>query len=120
MPQFDFLRQFIEQTLDDVGLGGLTESEKEQYLPQLARQLQERIGIVLLPKLNNADLDRFSKLTEEGGSAGEWQAFWQSAIPNFEEEFKTVLSDFADDVRKIVQSVWALNYYYGGNRDPTR
>lgn len=105
MPQFDFLRQFIEQMLDELGLGDLNEKEKNQYLPQLTRQLQERIGIVLLPKLSDSDLERFSRLTDKTASRDEWQLFWTTALPNFAEEMKAILTDFTTEVKAITSSV---------------
>jgi hypothetical protein len=100
-PQFDFLKSFILKLLENNGLGDITEEQREMYVPKLLSQLEQRIGIEMMPKLSEEGLDNFSKLIDDSKTTPEiWQAFWYKSIPNFEEELKTILEAFAVDVNE--------------------
>lgn len=103
MAQFDFLTTYIEDLLTQVGLGALTDEQKKIYVPQFVSQVEERLGIELLPKLNRDHLAEFADLIERTGvTAEEWKTFWYGAIPNFDEEIKGILLQFAQEVRQIM------------------
>ena len=103
MAQFDFLTEYVLELLKQNGLGDLTDEQKKTYLPQLLSQVEERIGLELLPKLSDANMEAFAGLAEkETTTPEEWKAFWYAAIPNFEGELQAILTGFTDEVRGIL------------------
>ena len=103
--QFDFLEQFIVELLAQSGFGQLTEAQRLAYVPQLVAQAQERLGVELLPRLTDEQLEEFAAMVEKDGvTPEEWKTFWTGAVPNFDEEVKKVLQTFAADVRRIAAS----------------
>lgn len=97
--QLDFLIDFILSLLENNGIE-LTESQKKMYVPQLLAQVEARLGLQLLPKLNDAQKEKFAKLTNDKKTTpGEWKKFWY-AVSGFEEDVKSVLGDFAAKVKQ--------------------
>lgn len=103
MPQFDFLTEYVLDLLKQNGMEGLTDEQKNVYIPQLLATAEERIGMALLPKLSDEQLKTFSRMVETEGTTPEaWSAFWKGSVPNFEGEVKMVLKQFAEEVRGIL------------------
>lgn len=103
MPQTDFLEEFVIKILDESGLD-LNDEQKKIYIPQIQSLLEERIGLVLMPKLSEEDREQFFKLVEDDVSAEDWTNFWTASIPNFEEELKNILTKFAEEVKQSLAS----------------
>ena len=103
--QFDFLEHFILDLLAQNGLGELDEDQRALYVPKLLAQLEQRIGLEMMPKLPEDKLDEFALLLDnEQTTAEEWQTFWYGAIEHFEQELQGVLTRFAADVTKILNA----------------
>ncbi len=102
--QQDFLSQYIERVLSLVGLSDVTDAQKQTYVPQLSAQLEQRMGLELMPQLDQEQLAEFSRLLSDmHGSAEDWQTFWKSAVPNYEEQVERILQEFAADVQAAMQ-----------------
>lgn len=100
MAQATFLASFVEEALANSGLGKLTSEQKRQYVPQITALLEERIGLELLPKLSDTQMEDFAEMAaNESATAEEWKAFWEKNIPNFEGEMKRILTDFTKQVQ---------------------
>ncbi len=97
-----FLHEYAEKVLTDLGLGEMSQTEKDRYIPQLSHQIEYRLGAALLPLVPNSAAPVFQKLLDAEVSAEEWQKFWQTTVPNFEQVVKTVLHDFAIECEKIL------------------
>lgn len=103
--QFDFLTEYVLQLLEDNGLGDLTEEQRNAYVPQLLSQLEERIGLQLLPTLSDEDKQSFVALIQnESASAEDWQTFWHNAVPDFEAQMSAILLAFGKEVQEALQS----------------
>lgn len=103
MSKFDFLEGYVLKLLDDNGLGNLSDEQKGMYVPQLLTLLEERVGLKLLPLLDDKGLDEFNKILEQDSATAEtWKNFWYQNIPNFEDHIKDVLMEFADKVEQIL------------------
>ncbi|PLX28868.1 hypothetical protein C0581_00710 [Candidatus Parcubacteria bacterium] len=100
--QFDFLSTYIEALLVNNGLDDLSEEQKNVYIPQIMAHVEERIGLEVLPKLNDTQLDEFAKLTEGETTPEQWRDFWNTSIPSFEEDIKKILETFAGRVSQIL------------------
>ncbi|MBI2989798.1 MAG: hypothetical protein HYY51_01230 [Candidatus Magasanikbacteria bacterium] len=99
----NFLSDYVDALLKDIGLEDLSGEQRERYVPQLLRQVQDRIGIELIPKLSDEQLDRFSDLANDNASSNEaWKDFWLSSIPDFDQELERILSEFAKEAREIL------------------
>lgn len=92
----------MEQVLADTDLGALSEEQKNVYLPQITALLEERVGLELLPKLDEAQTQKFGELMDKDAAAEQWAAFWPTAMPKFEEEMKRILAAFAKQVKGIL------------------
>lgn len=101
MSQGDFFVEYVEKILPRLGFNDLSEKQKEYYIPQIASLLQERVGLELLPRLNDEQLREFSGLVDSiNTTPAEWREFWQAAIPNFEGEVAHILDSFTEDMKK--------------------
>lgn len=101
--QTDQLEQFIVDTLRGSGLPDLDEEQINTFVPTLLAQLEQRIGIEMLPKLTEDHLDAFAKLIDNPDTtANDWQNFWYDSVPNFDVEIKRIMDSFAKDVKEVV------------------
>ncbi|PIR74559.1 MAG: hypothetical protein COU35_01615 [Candidatus Magasanikbacteria bacterium CG10_big_fil_rev_8_21_14_0_10_47_10] len=100
--QVDFLGEYIVQLLQENDMK-LSEEQMNFYVPQLLSQLEQRIGIELLPTLDTEKMDAFSQLLDRpAATTEEWQEFWYMAVPNFDEKIKMILLSFAEDVKRLL------------------
>ena len=101
--QFDFFAEYVLGLLEAFGVVGLTEDQINTYLPQLVAQLEQRVGITLLPKLSDKDGDTFARMISTPEVSGkDWQEFWNKAVPNFEEELHKILIDFKEEMKTFL------------------
>lgn len=102
MSKIDFLQEFVLEVLKRNNLN-FSEEQKIKFVPQILSLLEERIGLEMLPGLNDAQKEQFVKLSNNPHSAPkDWKNFWYSAVPSFEEELKIILLGFAEDVKRIL------------------
>lgn len=95
-----FLQQYIDNVLAGVGITDLTDDQKNTYYPQLLAQLEERIGLEFMPKLNPEQLGTFTRMMDNMHTSPEdWEAFWRQSVPDFDTHMGKVLQGFADDVK---------------------
>lgn len=98
-----FLENYITEVLQDSGLGKLSEANQRVYVPQLAAEAEYRLGLELIPKLNEEQAKHFSDMVSaEESSPTVWQNFWKQAVPQFDAIVQSVLKKFAEDCRKIL------------------
>lgn len=104
--QFDFIRQYIEQVLDINGFDGLSEDTRAEYVPQFVAEAERRIGLAMLPKLNETSATELARLIQDPNVSAEvLQNFWKSNVPNFDELLETTLRNFAEEVKKTVSQL---------------
>ena len=102
--QFDFLRSYIEQLLDKHGFETLSEETRAQYVPQFVAEAERRLGIALMPHLDESAAKEFeSLLTNEDMTTDQLQSFWQTHVPNFESIVKETLENFAKEFAAIIK-----------------
>ncbi len=99
---FDFLTEYVLALLEENDIE-LTDDQKKMYVPQILAQLEMRLGLELLPKLSEAQKEKFAKMTNnENISVEEWKKFWYGAVPTFEIDIKNTLITFAEKVKQIL------------------
>ncbi|HLC69454.1 MAG TPA: DUF5663 domain-containing protein [Patescibacteria group bacterium] len=101
-PKFTFLEQYILEVLAQNGLDNLNEELKKSYLPQLMVEAEYRLGLALMPKLNETQVDEFMAFVEKGADGEEMMKFWQAAVPDFQEQVKETLLKFSEEVSGIL------------------
>ena len=102
MPQTSFLAQVAEQILAQ-NFGALSAEQKQQYTPTLVALLEERVGIELLPKLNDAQTEQFVDLVE-GAPQTVKEGVPKAAVPNFEDEMARIVGEVAAEARGVEKS----------------
>lgn len=97
--QFSFLETMVLEMLRAKGFDRLSPADQEVFLPQFTAEAERRLGVALMPYLNNeAAMAEFNKLAGADTSAGAWFTFWNSRVPKFDEVVKKALEDFANEV----------------------
>ncbi|PIT86082.1 MAG: hypothetical protein COU33_05135 [Candidatus Magasanikbacteria bacterium CG10_big_fil_rev_8_21_14_0_10_43_6] len=105
-PQFDFLEGYIRNVFEEGGYGDLSEETKNQFIPQFVAEAQRRLGLAVLPLLDETSASEFVALMEnENMSQDQLQAFWQKSIPDFDGVVKKTLDDFAEEFKKIISNI---------------
>lgn len=101
-PKFDFLIEYVLALFEENKLN-LTEEQKKLYIPQILGQIELRLGVELLPKLNAAQKEVFVKMTNDPKTtAMDWNKFWKDSVPTFDEDVKNILVKFAEKVKTIL------------------
>ncbi|TAN33845.1 hypothetical protein EPN28_01240 [Patescibacteria group bacterium] len=101
-PKFDFLIEYILGLLEKNNIN-LTAEQKKIYVPQILAQVELRLGLKLLPLLNEKQKDKFVKLmNHDKTTPTEWSDFWHESVPTFDEDVQTVLMEFAEKVKTIL------------------
>ena len=97
----DFIAEFVTALLKESGLK-LTPDQQTRYVPQISRQVQERLALEFMPRFTEAQADEFTTLANRVATPDEWARFWQAAIPDFQTEAERVLRDFATEARQVL------------------
>ncbi len=100
----DFVSEFVLALLKDADLQ-LTPDQQARYVPQISRQVQERLALEFMPRFTEAQADEFAALANRVATPDEWARFWQAAIPNFQTEAERILRDFATETRQILSGL---------------
>ncbi len=102
--QFDFLRSYVEELFAQTGFAKLTDQTKRQYIPQFAAEAERRLGLALLPHLDEAAARELVKLVEsETVTPEKLKHFWQTNVPDFDAIVQKTLADFAVELQKVIQ-----------------
>ncbi len=103
---FDFLRSYIETLLDQTGFAEVSESTRAQYVPQFVAEAERRLGLVLMPKLNETSAKELVQLAQAKDTTPEaLQAFWQKNVTDFSEVVQKTLADFSAEMKTILASI---------------
>ncbi len=104
--KFDFLRSFIEGAIEDAGIESLSEETKDQYVPQFVAEAERRIGLALIPKLEESSADELKGLFEvENPDQETVQNFWKTHVPDFDQVVKKTLEDFAVELKQTLSQI---------------
>lgn len=103
MPQFDFLKTFIAELLDGSGFASLSEQTRQQYAPQFQAEAERRLGLALLPRLNEKSAEELAELVSNPNTKPEdLREFWLANIPDFNALVENTLRSFADEFRQAL------------------
>lgn len=104
MMQENFLVTFVEKALAENGYTNLTEDMKKELVPQFVAQLEQRIGVSMLPNLSVENAEKFTDiLKDKNASPKQLIDFWEKAVPNYQEIVKKEMETFLSDLKKIAK-----------------
>ena len=104
MAQENFLVDFVEKALEQNGFTHLSQDAKKELIPQFVAQLQQRIGASLLPYLDAKTAEEFTEMLKDKKTTPSVMfAFWERAVPNYQEVVKKEMEIFLEDLKKIAK-----------------
>lgn len=103
--QFDFLTVRIQEILDQNGFSDISEELRDQYVPQFVAEAQRRLGLAMMPFLDEKSAKELVQLVQSDASAEKMQEFWTWVVPNFEEVATKTLEDYAQEIKSIVSTL---------------
>lgn len=103
---FDFLQNYVEETLRQSGFGNLSEEMKKEFMPRFVAQAELRLGAALLPLLSESSAKEMSKMIDaRENNPEEWLKFWQRNIKDFDNVAQKVLKDFAEEIKQMANDI---------------
>lgn len=113
--------QLDDKFLEDVGLGGLPEDQKQEFLAYFREQLELRVGTRLSEGLSDAQLDEFeSFINRDEAKVNEWL---QANVPDYQNDtiWQQLQSGAPENVPELViKSEYASLKWLGINRPDYR
>ena len=104
--QFNFLTEYVQRLLELNGLGNLTPEQQARFVPQLVRQVQERLGMEMVPRLTDEQAEEFVNIANNPATTvNDWKNFWEGAFPDFQTQVEHILTEFAAETRDILSAV---------------
>ena len=96
----------IDNTLlEEVGLGGLPDTEKNGFLKHIYETLEMRVGVRLADQMTNQQLDEFERYFEAKDDAGAFQ-WLETNFPNYkdivQQEFDKLKAEITQTAPQIL------------------
>ena len=93
--------------LEEIGLAGLPEAEKNSFLKHIYETLEMRVGIRLADQMSNEQLDEFERYFEAKDDAGAFK-WLETNFPNYkdivQEEFDKLKAEVAQTAPQILSA----------------
>lgn len=89
--------QFDDKFLEELGLGGMPDDQKQAFLQHLLEELELRVGTRLSEGMSDEQLGDFEKLIDAGDQAGALK-WLETNRPNYKE----VVAEELDKLKKEV------------------
>ena len=91
--------------LEEIGLGGLPEAEKNSFLRHVYETLEMRVGVRLADQMTNEQLDEFERYFEAKDDAGAFK-WLETNFPNYkdivQQEFDKLKAEVAQSAPQIL------------------
>src|SRR5476651_1948106 len=91
--------------LEEIGLGGLPEAEKNTFLKHVYETLEMRVGVRLADQMTNQQLDEFEQYFEAKDDAGAFK-WLETNFPNYkeivQEEFDKLKSEITQTAPQVL------------------
>lgn len=97
-----FVEQAVLSVLSKYGFENLSETDQQGFFPQFVVEAERRLGLAVLPLLNEEAAAGFEKLLKEETDADKWYAFWSKYLPNFNELMTETLEKFGAEVAAVM------------------
>src|SRR5271170_6489958 len=93
--------------LQEIGLAGLPEAEKNSFLKHIYETLEMRVGIRLADQMSNEQLDEFERYFEAKDDAGAFK-WLETNFPNYkdivQQEFDKLKAEIAQTAPQILSA----------------
>ena len=100
--QQDLVEQFVQELLNSDSFKDMTEETRNQYAPQLVAEAERRIGLAVLPTLDEEGAKEFVRIAEnEKTNPEEMVQFLQTHVPDMGGVVQKTLQDFAKEFKKL-------------------
>ena len=96
------IEQAVLGILSQHGFENLSESDQQAFFPQFVAEAERRLGLAVLPLLDEEAAKEFEKKLHEEESADQWYAFWSKYVPNFNELIDDTLEKFGSEVAAVM------------------
>lgn len=107
--------------LEEIGLGGLPDVEKNSFLKHVYETLEMRVGIRLADQMTNEQLDEFEQYFEAKDDAGAFK-WLETNFPNYkdivQEEFDKLKAEVAQSAPQILAASQAAQTQAGAAAVP--
>ena len=90
-----FSKDFITALLSKANFTDASGKIDATDVERLAEQLEKKMGLFLLSKLSAQDINEYYELVEKNAKTEDLHDFLQNKIPNFSNEQKKFLDDYA-------------------------
>jgi hypothetical protein len=101
-----FLKKFVLDVMEEVGLGDLGEETKKKFVGQFISQAEQRIGMKLLPKLDEDEREELSDMIRNSSSDPQaMHDFWNSKLDNYGELVQEALDDFRLEMKEEMEKI---------------
>jgi len=93
----NIIENFINEMLKKAGIDKLPDDFKKEYTEKLSVELQQRLGLMALSELKEAELKEFEGLLTRQAEPKptELLEFFKQKIPDFENKLSEILKKFA-------------------------
>jgi hypothetical protein len=99
----------IDNTLlEEVGLGGLPDSEKNSFLKHIYETLEMRVGVRLADQMTNQQLDEFEQYFEAKDDAGAFQ-WLETNFPNYKDIVQQEFDKLKAEVTQTAPQILAAS-----------
>lgn len=95
MAKQSFSKDFITALITKANLTDASGKIDTADVERLAEQLEQKMGLFLLSKLSTDDINQYYELVAKDATAEKLHDFLQNKIPNFSQEQKKLLDDYA-------------------------
>src|SRR3990167_2821502 len=98
---------FIQSMLKAADLDMLPEEEYDQYIDDVTREIERRVGLLILQELDENDFTAYTTLVTSGNDEELRKApeFLEEKIENWQDKLGNVLKTFGDEFIKTSQQI---------------
>lgn len=89
-----------EDILKDLGLEGLSPEMQNGILEKIGELIIKRMFLAVMDKLNAKETDEFNKMTEEGKTPEEIEAFLREKISGYDEMLEKIAVEVKEEMKK--------------------
>jgi hypothetical protein len=86
--------------LEELGLSGLPQEEKEQLLSKMTGVLLKKLFIETMEKLSDSDRESFKNMMDEKASLEDMEKFLKGKIENYDQMLEKIVADFKESMKR--------------------
>ena len=103
--------------LQELGLAGLPEAERNSFLKHIYETLEMRVGIRLADQMSNEQLDEFERYFEAKDDAGAFK-WLETNFPNYKEIVQQEFDKLKAEVAQSAPQILAASQAQAGQSNP--